>query len=142
MLMNKKKLILMVLLLCVIGDANAADPILSIMRDIPSSLYVYKYVTLTLLGVFFCVATPFLSWYFKYKRVEQERYEKIYIILFKLCEILEKKTNVDDSSKLNELQSKFDDILEYINSNKKQDLLNKLIGRDQPTSLNKYRKFD
>ena len=140
--MNKKKLILMVLLLCVIGDANAADPILSIMRDIPSSLYVYKYVTLTLLGVFFCVATPFLSWYFKYKRVEQERYEKIYIILFKLCEILEKKTNVDDSSKLNELQSKFDDILEYINSNKKQDLLNKLIGRDQPTSLNKYRKFD
>ena len=78
MLMNKKKLILMVLLLCVIGDANAADPILSIMRDIPSSLYVYKYVTLTLLGVFFCVATPFLSWYFKYKRVEQERYEKIF----------------------------------------------------------------
>ena len=40
------------------------------------------------------------------------------------------------------VQSKFDDILEYINSNKKQDLLNKLIGRDQPTSLNKYRKFD
>ena len=79
-----KKVVLTTIIISLMcfGLVFGADPLL-IFDDIPTSLLVYKYLTLTMGLIFFCIVTPFISWYFKHRKNEQERLEKIYTILCK-----------------------------------------------------------
>ena len=162
--MNKKIiLILLIIIFCCISSVYALDPLVTILQNIPSSLYVYKYLTIILAGAFFWILPPFISWYFKYKKDEQDRYEKIYLILFKMCDVLE-KIPAPDNSGITDIKNTIntgmqiverikiempnhkkvvEEMKQYMHDEKKQDVINKMIGRDEnPKTLQKYRKFD
>jgi len=150
--MIKPIILFLIITIYGVNTVYAADPIVGLLQNIPSSLLVYRYITITLCGAFFCILPLFLSWYFKYKREEQERYEKIYIILYNLCELLENSDVVGGINvKIDEIKTSIAEIHSFIIREPKNpelvkapDIVNTMIGKDQPEpkSLNKYRKFD
>jgi len=156
----KKILILIITCIITLVCSVVYAESLLFFDNIPSSLYTYKYLSLAFGLVVFCIGTPFISWYFKYRKNEQERLIKIYEILYNMCSILEKIDMKSDTfgeeiryntkqlqATLQELVPNHERLMRDIEAiggvKNNTDMLNKMIGRDdEPKSLKKYRKCD